>query len=115
VAKPKCGPWLFNVYYNFFLKFYVPLKISSRTPEGTLSRTPEGILTTGLGRCIGWDGPVFRPLNFFNWSISSSRALTLRFTQPLSEMSTGIKARPERNVDSLTAICEPIVYKMKDG
>jgi hypothetical protein len=36
-----------------------------------------------------------------------------RSTQPLTEMSTGnlpgVKGRPARKVDNLTAICEPIV------
>jgi hypothetical protein len=36
---------------------------------------------------------------------------TLRPTQPLTEMSTS-KGRPTRKADNLTAICEPIVYKM---
>jgi hypothetical protein len=42
--------------------------------------------------------------------------MALRLTQPVSEMSTrnhlGGKRRPARKDDNLTAICEPIVYKM---
>jgi hypothetical protein len=42
--------------------------------------------------------------------------MTLGQTQPLTEMSTrnlpGGKGRPARKADNLTAICEPIVYKM---
>jgi hypothetical protein len=42
--------------------------------------------------------------------------MALGSTQPLTEMSTknlpgGDKGRPERKAD-VTAICEPIVYKM---
>jgi hypothetical protein len=42
--------------------------------------------------------------------------MALGSTQPLTEMSTrnlpGGKKRPARRADNLTAICEPIVYKM---
>jgi hypothetical protein len=49
----------------------------------------------------------------FNRPNHSSRAITLGFTQPLTEMRTinipvG-KERKARKVDNLTAICEPIV------
>jgi hypothetical protein len=42
--------------------------------------------------------------------------MALGLTQPLTEMSTknlpGGKGRPVRGAHNLTAICEPIVYKM---
>jgi hypothetical protein len=42
--------------------------------------------------------------------------MALGSTQPLTEMSTrnipGGERRPARKADNLTAICEPIVYKM---
>jgi hypothetical protein len=42
--------------------------------------------------------------------------MALRSTRPLTEMSTrnipGGEGRPARKADNLTAICEPIVYKM---
>jgi hypothetical protein len=42
--------------------------------------------------------------------------MALGSTQPLTEMSTrnlpGGKGRPAPEADNLTAICEPIVYKM---
>jgi hypothetical protein len=42
--------------------------------------------------------------------------MALGSTEPLTEMSTrnlpGDKERPARKADNLTAICEPIVYKM---
>jgi hypothetical protein len=42
--------------------------------------------------------------------------MALGSTQPLTEMSTGNlpggKGRPARKADNLTAICEPIVYKI---
>jgi hypothetical protein len=42
--------------------------------------------------------------------------MALGSTQPLTEMSTrnipGGEGRPARKADNLTAICEPIVYKM---
>jgi hypothetical protein len=53
---------------------------------------------------------------FFNLPNPSSRTMALGSTQPLIEMSTrnipGGKGRPARKADNLTAICEPIVYKM---
>jgi hypothetical protein len=54
-------------------------------------------------------------IGFFN---PSSSTMALRSTQCLTEMSTrnllGGKGRPVRKADNLTAICEPIVYKMWD-
>jgi hypothetical protein len=42
--------------------------------------------------------------------------MALGSTQPLTEMSTrnisGGEGRPARKADNLTAICEPIAYKM---
>jgi hypothetical protein len=53
---------------------------------------------------------------FFNRSNPSSYTMALRSTQPLTEISTknllGGKGWPARKADNLTAICEPIVYKM---
>jgi hypothetical protein len=53
---------------------------------------------------------------YFNWPNTSSRIMALRSTLHLREMSTmilpGSKGRPARKTDNLTAICEPIVYKM---
>jgi hypothetical protein len=55
-------------------------------------------------------------IGFINWHNPSSRNMALRPTQPLAKMSTrnhsGGKVRPAREADNLTAICEPIVYKM---
>jgi hypothetical protein len=55
-------------------------------------------------------------LDFFDWSDPPSRTVALGSTQPLTEMSTrnlpGVKERPARKADNLTAICEPIVSKM---
>jgi hypothetical protein len=55
---------------------------------------------------------------FLNRPNPSSRAMVLGSTQPLTEMSTrnlpGGKRRPARKADNLTAICEPIVWKMWD-
>jgi hypothetical protein len=52
-------------------------------------------------------------IGFFNWTIPSSRTMTLESTQPLTEMSTrnlpeGL-GRPTRKDYNLTAICEPNV------
>jgi hypothetical protein len=53
---------------------------------------------------------------FFNWPNPSSRNMAFGSTYPLTEMSTrnfpGDKDRPVRKAENLTAICEPIVYKM---
>jgi hypothetical protein len=42
--------------------------------------------------------------------------MVLVLTRRLTEMSTrnlpGVKGRPARKADNLTAICEPIVYEM---
>jgi hypothetical protein len=50
------------------------------------------------------------------FSIDLTLPVALWSTHPLTEMSTknlpGNKGRPARKADSLTAICEPIVYKM---
>jgi hypothetical protein len=55
-------------------------------------------------------------VDFFNLPNSSSRTMALGSTQPLTQMSArnmpGGKGRPARKADNLTAICEPIVYKM---
>jgi hypothetical protein len=55
-------------------------------------------------------------VDFFNLPKPSSRTMALGSTQPLTEMSTrnlpGGEGRPARKADNLTAICEPIVYKM---
>jgi hypothetical protein len=44
--------------------------------------------------------------------------MALGLTQPLTEMSTrnlpGGKGRPARKAHNLTAICEPIIYKMSE-
>jgi hypothetical protein len=52
-------------------------------------------------------------VDFFNLPNPSSRTMALGLTQPLTEMSTrnilGVKGRPERKADNLTAIYEPIV------
>jgi hypothetical protein len=51
-------------------------------------------------------------IGFFNLPNPSSRTMILGSTQPLTEMSTGnlpgVKERPVRRADNLTAICEPI-------
>jgi hypothetical protein len=52
-------------------------------------------------------------VDFFNLPNHSSRTMALGSTQPLTEMSTrnlpGVKGRPARKADNLTAINEPIV------
>jgi hypothetical protein len=53
--------------------------------------------------------------DFFNLPNPSSRTMALS-TQPLTEMSTRNipvgEGRPARKADNLTAICEPIAYKV---
>jgi hypothetical protein len=57
-----------------------------------------------------------RSLNVFNLPNPTIRIMSLGSTQPLTEMSTryipGGKGRSARKAENLTAICEPIVYKM---
>jgi hypothetical protein len=52
-------------------------------------------------------------IGFFNLPNPSSYTMVLGSTQLLTEMSTsnlaGSKGQPDCKVDSLTAICEPIV------
>jgi hypothetical protein len=51
-------------------------------------------------------------LLIFNWPNTSSRAMALGLTQPLTELSTrnlpGAKGKLAHKADNLTAICEPI-------
>jgi hypothetical protein len=53
---------------------------------------------------------------FFNLPNPSSCTVALGSTQPLKEMSTrnlpGSKGKLVRKADNLTAICEPIIWKM---
>jgi hypothetical protein len=55
-------------------------------------------------------------IGILNWPNPSSRTMDLGSTQPLTEMSTrnlpGGRRRPARKTDNLTAISEPIVWKM---
>jgi hypothetical protein len=55
-------------------------------------------------------------IGFLNWPNPSSHTMALESTQPLTEMSTrnlpGGKGQPAHEADNLTAIHEPIVYKM---
>jgi hypothetical protein len=57
--------------------------------------------------------PILMKWISFNLPNPSSRTMTLRSTQLLTEMSTrnilGGKERPARRADNLTAIYEPIV------
>jgi hypothetical protein len=50
-------------------------------------------------------------MDFFNLPNISSRTMTLRSTQPLTEIIPGIflavKKRPARRADNLAADCEP--------
>jgi hypothetical protein len=59
-----------------------------------------------------------RSFDFFNLPNPSSCTIALGSTQPLTEISTrnlpGGKARPEGKGDNLTAIGEPIVWKMRE-
>jgi hypothetical protein len=52
-------------------------------------------------------------VDLFNLPNSSSRAMVLESTQPLTEISTrnlpGVKGRPARKADNLTAIYEQVV------
>jgi hypothetical protein len=56
------------------------------------------------------------PLVFFSWPNPSSHTMALESTQPLTDVSTrnlpGGKGQPAHKADSLTAICEPTVWKM---
>jgi hypothetical protein len=67
---------------------------------------------------ISWKvaGSIPNVIGFFNSPTPSSRTMILGSTQPLKEMSArnlpGGKGRPARKADNLTAICEPIVYKV---
>jgi hypothetical protein len=58
---------------------------------------------------------VLDEVDLFNLPNPSSLTMTLRSTQPLTEMSAmklpgkGGKGRPARTDENFTAICEPIV------
>jgi hypothetical protein len=65
------------------------------------------------GRSWDW---IPDEVDFFNLPNPSSCTMALGATQTLTEMSTrnipGGEGRPAHKADNLTAICEPIVYKM---
>jgi hypothetical protein len=54
-------------------------------------------------------------IGLFNWPNPSSLSMALWSTQPLTEMSIrnppGVKGRPARKADNLTAICESIIWR----
>jgi hypothetical protein len=59
----------------------------------------------------------YKVAGFFNWPNPSAHNMSLRSTQPLTEMSTrkfpGVKGdRLGPKADNPTAICEPVVQKM---
>jgi hypothetical protein len=92
----------------------------------------QGITTTTIicmGHAVAWlvkalcYQPEGRGFNsrwshwiLFNLSNPSSCTMATGSTQPLAEMSTRKlpwgKGRPGRKADNLTAVCEPIVWKM---
>jgi hypothetical protein len=51
-------------------------------------------------------------VDFFNLPNPSSRTMALGSTNEYQESSWGVKVRPARTTDNLTAICEPTVLKM---
>jgi hypothetical protein len=51
-------------------------------------------------------------VDFFNLPNPSSRTMALGSTEMSTRNIPGGKGRPARRADNLTAICEPIVYKM---
>jgi hypothetical protein len=61
-------------------------------------------------------GSIPDVIGFFNWPNPSSWTMVLGLTQPLTEMSAmnlyWVRGQPACKADSLTAICEQIVYKM---
>jgi hypothetical protein len=63
-----------------------------------------------------WLVPIpIRSLNFLHFTQSIQPHHGPGFTKPLKEVPenlSGSEARPARNAYNLTAICEPIVYKM---
>jgi hypothetical protein len=90
-----------------------------------LIRKPLNIFGGARGSVVDWvtmlqveRSRVRIPMRwiFFNLPNPSSRIKTLGSTQPLTEVSTrnlhGVKGRPARKAHNLTAVCEPIVYKM---
>jgi hypothetical protein len=65
----------------------------------------------GWGRKVGGSIPD-EVIWFFYLHNPCNRTMTLRSTQPLTEMSTrnppGVKGRLAREADNITAVCEPI-------
>jgi hypothetical protein len=68
---------------------------------------------TTYATCRKVTGSIPDVIAFFNLPNPSTRTMTLRSTQPLTEMSTrnipGGKGRPTYKADNLTAVWEPIV------
>jgi hypothetical protein len=91
----------FNKSGHFVFKLLISLTAVAKLVEA-LCYKPEG-----RGFECRWGG------FFFNLPNSSSSTMALGSTQPLTKMSTrntpGVKGRPARKADNLTAICEPIV------
>jgi hypothetical protein len=65
-----------------------------------------------------WVRFTMRLLDSFSWPNPFSCTIALGLTRPLTEISTGNilagKGRSARKTEYLTAICEPIVYKMRE-
>jgi hypothetical protein len=76
------------------------------------------------GSVVGWGTKLQagsipdEVIGFFNWPNPCSSTMALGSAQPLTEMNTGNlpggKGRPARGADNRTAICEPIVWKMRE-
>jgi hypothetical protein len=73
----------------------------------------------GTSRKVAGSSPDEVTEFFFNLPTPFSRTMALGFIQLLTEMSTRryfwSRARPARNADNFTAICEPIVYSKECG
>jgi hypothetical protein len=89
----------------------------SAKEKKTLITQPTGARRSvvGSGNMLRADSFTDEVVGIFNLPNPSSRTIALVSTQPLTEMNTrnlpGIKGRPLRKADNLTAIYEPFVEK----
>jgi hypothetical protein len=108
------GPIHLRATYSWYGKKYHVTIIITKLDHFTQQVRTGGL--RGLFRHYATSRKIAGSIRFFNWPNPSSRTMTLRSTQTLTEMSTrnllGGKRRPEQKADNLTAICEPNVFKM---
>jgi hypothetical protein len=94
---------------------FVMVTMTTGLTAQTLVRSPTSVADASLPTLKVVGSNADGVIGLFNWSKPSSRTMARGSTQPLTEMSTrNLPGGKEgvRKADNLTAICEPIVWKM---